>query len=102
VLAAVPGLVDFITLQRGPHRRIAAVHMSLNVLIIVIYVADVGLRIASPTETMTPLHVSAGAVLLLAISGWLGGSLVHVHGVGVEPAARGESADEKRPTGTDR
>src|SRR5512141_554599 len=69
LLAAVPGLVDFLTLSRGPHRRVAAIHMGLNISLIVIYVGDVGLRLAAPTETMTPLLVSLAAVVLLAISG---------------------------------
>ncbi len=98
LVAAVPGLVDFIGLERGRHRRIAAIHMALNVTIILIYVGDVGLRLASPTDTMPPLLVSLVAVLLLAVSGWLGGALVHVHGVGVEPAARGEATAQSAPS----
>ena len=84
LVAAVPGLIDLLSLRDRRHRRIGVTHMVLNLVILAAYVLNVWLRISAPTHTGPPLAVSIVAIVLLAISGWLGGALVHVHGVGVE------------------
>ncbi|MEP6656845.1 MAG: DUF2231 domain-containing protein [Betaproteobacteria bacterium] len=88
--AAIVGLIDLLSLRNPPLRRIALIHMTLNLVIVVLYVINVWLRISNPTQTTAPLVMSVVAVAMLLVSGWLGGELVHVHGVGVAPAARGE------------
>ena len=88
--AAVVGLIDLLSLRNPPLRRIALIHMTLNLVIVVLYVINVWLRISNPTQTTAPLIMSVVAIAMLLVSGWLGGELVHVHGVGVAPAARGE------------
>ena len=81
--AAVPGLVDLLSLRERTHRRVALTHMALNLVIVVLYVGNVWFRIAQPTHVIPHLVLSIAGVALLGVSGWLGGSLVHVHGVGV-------------------
>ena len=81
--AAVPGLVDLVSLRERAHRRVALVHMGLNLLIVVLYVVNAWLRIVEPTRTVPHLALSLASIALRGVSGWLGGSLVHVHGVGV-------------------
>jgi uncharacterized membrane protein len=46
-----------------------------------------GLEITGGSSTI-PFALSLIAVVLLGISGWLGGEMVYVHGVGVEPEGR--------------
>ncbi len=84
LVAAVPGLIDLISLKDARHRRVAVTHMILNVVIIGLYVGNVWLRISEPTRTGPPLVLSAISIGMLLVSGWLGGTLVHVHGVGVD------------------
>lgn len=90
--AAIPGLIDLLSLRNAQLRRIALVHMTINLLIVALYIVNVWLRISNPTHTTGPLILSVVAIAMLGVSGWLGGALVHVHGVGVAPAARGEES----------
>lgn len=84
--AAVPGLIDLIYYQGGkpPLKKIALTHMTINLLAVVLYAVNVGLRMGSPPDLKTPIVLSAIGVGLIAVSGWLGGQMVHVYGVGVE------------------
>ncbi len=87
LLAAIPGLIDLLSLRDPGHRRIALAHMVLNLLIVALYVWNVWLRINHPTESGgRALAVSVLAIAMLGVSGWLGGALVHVHGVSVDNA----------------
>lgn len=86
LLAAVPGLIDLLSLPQGP-RRTALIHMSLNLTVVVLYAINVWLRTASPDDLRTPFFLSVIGILVLAVSGWLGGKMVYEYGVGV-------SADE--------
>ncbi|MEO5700905.1 MAG: DUF2231 domain-containing protein [Casimicrobiaceae bacterium] len=84
VLAAIPGLIDLLSLSVPRHRRIALLHMALNVAIIAMYLGNVWMRVMEPTRTGPARALSIAAILILLVSGWLGGSLVHVHGVSVD------------------
>ena len=81
-IAAVPGLIDMLSLPKGL-KNIALIHMALNLTVIVLYVVNFWLR-AHGWESMMPLWLSIAAILLLGGSGWLGGKLVYEHGVGVQ------------------
>jgi uncharacterized membrane protein len=88
LFAAVPGFLDYLSLRGGRVKNIATTHMVLNLTIVILYVFNLGLRMNRPVnEHVAPVLVSAVAVVLLAISGWLGGSLVYTHGVAVEHSA---------------
>jgi uncharacterized membrane protein len=97
LVAAVPGFIDMLSLPWGI-KRVAIMHMSINLTVVALYVVNVWLRNRG-TESNTPLWLSVIAILLLVVSGWLGGKLVYVHGVAVEmpPEPAGEP---KRPLGT--
>lgn len=86
LLAAVPGLIDLIYYQGGkpPVKKIALAHMTINLSAVVLYAVNVWLRAGSPADLSTPIILSAIGVGLIAVSGWLGGQMVHVYGVGVE------------------
>ena len=79
--AAIPGLIDLLSLERAL-RRIAVAHMSINLTVVALYVANAWLRLSGASETTT-LVLSAVAVAALVVSGWLGGKMVYEHGVAV-------------------
>jgi uncharacterized membrane protein len=93
LLAAVPGFIDYASL-RGPRlRSIGTWHMILNLSVVVLFAINFYLRTQSGLEltggsTTIPATLSVIGVILLGISGWLGGEMVYVHGVGVEPGGR--------------
>lgn len=82
LLAAVPGLIDLLSLPAGPTRRTGIVHMSVNLAAVALFVLILGLRWNEPAHAGSPLLTLLG-VLLIGVSGWLGGELVHRGGVGV-------------------
>lgn len=56
--------------------------MSMNLAVVVLYLINLWMR-SRGVETTTPQWLSAISVIALAFSGWLGGRMVHVHGVAV-------------------
>ena len=84
VAAAVPGLIDLLSLADKDTKKIAITHMSINLVAVALYAVNIWLRTGSASNTGTPLLLSVVAVALLAVSGWLGGKMVHEHGVGVD------------------
>lgn len=86
LLAAVPGFIDYFFYQGGapPVKKIATVHMAINLTVVVLYVINIWLRAGNPAPGGIPVLLSIIGVALLFVSGWLGGQMVHVYGVGVE------------------
>ena len=83
LLAALPGFIDFLSITAERVRKIAILHMSLNLIAVTLYGVNIWLRANGEDVPGTPLLLSLVAVGLLGISGWLGGSMVYRHGVGV-------------------
>ncbi|HYC48680.1 MAG TPA: DUF2231 domain-containing protein [Burkholderiales bacterium] len=83
LVAAIPGLIDMLSLPARP-KRTAIIHMSLNLTIVALFVVNIVLRIANPENLGTPVLLSVIAVGLLTVSGWLGGKLVYEERVAVE------------------
>jgi len=83
LIAAIPGLIDMLSLPHGP-RKTAVAHMTINLTIVAMYVVNIWLRIANPANVRLTLLLSLVAVGLLAVSGWLGGKMVYEHGVAVD------------------
>ena len=81
LLAAVPGLIDMLSLPWGL-KRIALAHMAINLTVVALYVVNAWMRRRGVMDAM--VWLSALSVGLLAMSGWLGGKMVYVHGVAVE------------------
>lgn len=82
-LAAIPGFIDMLSLT-GSRKRIALAHMTINLVVVVLYAFNVGLRIDGTGASTVPVVLSAVAVALLAVSGWLGGHMVYVYRVAVD------------------
>lgn len=83
--AAVPGLIDLLSLPPGPTRKIALTHMSINLLVVAIYLVNAWMRHGDPNNLQLPMILSLVTIGLLLVSGWLGGKMVFEHGVGVTP-----------------
>ena len=92
--AAVPGLIDLLSLPEGP-RKTALAHMTINLTVVALYVINFWMRINPPATSMT-LWLSIISIGLLVISGWLGGKMVYVHGIAVDAAPDG-STPGRRP-----
>jgi len=88
--AAVPGFIDLLYYKGGapPVKKIALTHMAINLTAVVLYAINIWLRASSTTSVApsmnAPVVLSIVGVALLFVSGWLGGQMVHVYGVGVE------------------
>lgn len=82
--AAIPGLVDLLSLPPGPVKKIAVTHMFINLAVVGLYIANALMRRGSPQDMTLPMGMSLVAILMLLVSGWLGGKMVFEHGVGVD------------------
>lgn len=88
--AAVPGFIDLLFYKGGapPVKKIALTHMTINLIVVVLYAVNIALRasgvLATGTGFSIPILLSIIGVAMLFVSGWLGGQMVHVYGVGVE------------------
>jgi uncharacterized membrane protein len=96
LLAAVPGLLDFLGLHKAEERRIAVIHLSLNLAIVAVQVINFWIRGQTMTSGRLPMLMSVVAVAALVVSGWLGGQLVHVLGVTQPHHGEAESLDRDR------
>jgi len=81
--AALPGLVDLISLPPGPVKRTAFTHMGLNLTIVALYACNVFMRHGNPEKLNSAIGLSALTIVMLLASGWLGGKMVFEAGVGV-------------------
>jgi uncharacterized membrane protein len=100
--AAVPGLVDWLSITDRAVVKIANWHARLNVIALLVFIADLFLRTTTGARWIgggltIPLLLSVVGIVLITISGWLGGEMVYVHGVAVEP-----QHDAGTPTGETR
>lgn len=84
--AAIPGFIDLLYYKGGkpPVKKIALTHMTINLSVVVLYVINIWLRSDDPPSMQIPIILSVIGVCAIAVSGWLGGQMVHVYGVGVE------------------
>ena len=86
LLAALPGFVDLLSLPPRP-RKTAIAHMLINLTAVALYAVNLWLRWSNPADLGLPFWLSLAGVGLLTVSGWLGGKMVYVWGVAVDPAA---------------
>ena len=85
VLAALFGAIDFIASREIRARGPAWPHAVGNVIVLVIAFFNNLIHAGDGWTAVVPwgLTLSALTVLVMLVTGWLGASLVHVHGVGV-------------------
>jgi uncharacterized membrane protein len=113
VAAAVPGIGDFLTLPfAGKTRWITTIHMLLNLMVVGAFIVAAFfmfsefLMIGNNATVGVLLYIAvalhAAGVLILMVSGWLGGEVVFRHHIGMVPEAEAIDAttsagDEARP-----
>lgn len=87
LLAALFGLLDLAAIPRGTKAfRTGLIHMGLNLTVVVLFAAGLVLRLGPFDEAPVapvPIGISVVALLLLLLSGWLGGKLAYTYGVRV-------------------
>ena len=83
--AAIPGYLDYRSLTRPAVKKMGQWHMLINLSIVVLFAINLWLRMRSEPGAVLPISISVIAVIMLGVSGWLGGHLVYVHGVAVDP-----------------
>jgi uncharacterized membrane protein len=96
VLAAVPGFFDMFSISDKKVGKIAWTHMMLNLIAVVIFAVDFYLRLRNPAGAIFPILLSVAGILFIAVSGWLGGEMVYVHGMGVQQQIAGSTREERR------
>ncbi|HET6949757.1 MAG TPA: DUF2231 domain-containing protein [Acidimicrobiales bacterium] len=99
--AAVFGLLDLLAISRAtPAFRTGLAHMALNVTVVALFAVSFALRRDHLDEgdvTVAAFACSAAALVLLGVSGWLGGKLAYRYGVRVaDESAQVEGYDTER------
>lgn len=89
-VAAVFGIIDWLSITDRTVKKVADWHARLNVIALLVFAASFYLRTTSGSAWISgsytiPLVLSVLGVLLITISGYLGGELVFKHGVAVNP-----------------
>jgi uncharacterized membrane protein len=102
-LAAVFGIIDWLSIKDREVKKVADWHARLNVIALVIFAASFYLRTAGGSQWIggsytIPVLLSVLGVILITISGYLGGELVFKYGVAVNPQydTGGEARDKAR------
>jgi uncharacterized membrane protein len=90
IAAAVFGIIDYLAIEDKQVVKVANWHARLNVLALLLFAASWYLRTNNGSDMINrsltiPVALSVVGVIVVAISGWLGGELVFKHGVGVNP-----------------
>lgn len=105
LLAAIPGLIDLIAVapRQGAH-RIGITHMVLNLVLVALFAWNGYDRWTAevppePGRLWLGFWLSLIGVVILGVSGWLGGEMVYNYHVGVieHPEAKDEAAARRRP-----
>jgi uncharacterized membrane protein len=87
IAAAIPGFIDWLAIKNGDAKKVANWHARLNIAALVVFAISLFLRLGSYSELVgrkltIPFLLSLVGVILIAISGWLGGELAFRYGIG--------------------
>lgn len=83
IAAALPGFFDLLELQESRTKRIGLGHALLNISALILFVASFSIRQSAGPGTV-PFILSILGVITITVSGWMGGSMVYLHGAAVE------------------
>jgi len=97
LIAAVPGLIDLLSMSPGKVKTIGIWHMCINLVVVALFAMNLWLRYSAVPGSNSLVWLSVAGVVLMGISGWLGGEMVYVHGMAVErqPSATGAVATDR-------
>jgi uncharacterized membrane protein len=84
LIAALPGLIDLLSLQNPKTKSIGIWHMVINLLAVGLYCVNFWLRMHRSPGDSLPIWLSVIGVVLITVAGWLGGEMVYVRGVAVK------------------
>jgi uncharacterized membrane protein len=90
LLAAIPGLVDWIAIPRGTRAKaIGLYHAVGNVVVLALFVVSWAMRWGDPgyRPGASNIVLECLAIALALVTGWLGGELVDRLGIGVDEGA---------------
>lgn len=93
LLAALPGLVDLLSLRDAAIKSTALKHMAINLTVVALYVINAWTRMSGAVSPNVSLLLSLVAIAMLLVSGWLGGKMVYEAGVAVSATDTAASAD---------
>ncbi|HWS99344.1 MAG TPA: DUF2231 domain-containing protein [Pyrinomonadaceae bacterium] len=90
IAAAVFGIIDWLAIKDREVKKVANWHARLNVLALLLFAASWYLRTDRGSDMVNdsltiPIALSVVGVIVVTISGWLGGELVFKYGVAVNP-----------------
>jgi uncharacterized membrane protein len=94
--AAIFGFIDLMSLPPGP-RKTGLAHMTINLVVVVLYVINFWQRSGTPESPGGYVGLSLVTIVLLVVSGWLGGKMVYVYGVAVNAVGDNTPVVEPRP-----
>ncbi|HEU4870357.1 MAG TPA: DUF2231 domain-containing protein [Pyrinomonadaceae bacterium] len=85
--AAIPGFIDWLAIKNSEVKKAANWHARLNVIALIVFAISFFLRLGSYSHLVgrkltIPFLLSLVGVILITISGWLGGELVFRYGIG--------------------
>lgn len=85
VVAALPGLIDFVTIQRARSHSTGWIHLIGNLLVLGAALLNWLPRIDDTESFISPWGLTLSLVTagLLVITGWTGGELAYRHKIGV-------------------
>ena len=97
VAAAIPGIIDWLSITNGAIKRIANWHARLNIIALIVFAISLYFRMRAGTHWVNyrmriPFLLSLLGVVLISISSWLGGELTFKHGVGMASSSNDESS----------
>lgn len=86
-LAAVLGMVDFLSLDAVRRSTAGWLHLLFNAAVLLLALANLVLRLSDPAANIVPAGVTLSLVVLglLLVSGVAGNHLVYRHRIGMEP-----------------
>ena len=92
ILAAIPGLIDYFSIDEVEMKKIGTYHLLLNVTALLVFGLNFWLRFRVDANSRLPVVLSLAGIGLIGVGGWLGGEMVYVKGMAVDPV---EQLDRK-------
>ena len=92
VVAAVPGLIDWLGIPHDTRaRKLGVYHMALNVVVLAMFAISLAARWRAPggyaTAGLAQMAWGWIGLGVSVVSAWLGGELIETHGISVSPDA---------------
>jgi uncharacterized membrane protein len=97
VAAAVPGVIDFLSISSGGRlRQIAIYHLAVNGAAVILFGYAFWLRFREDPflgASLAPVWLTAFGLVLVAVGGWFGGEMVYKLRMGVDEGSEDNGKD---------